>query len=198
MTSPVASTSKEEWRAQFRTYRRSLNSAAYAARSGLIVHRTLGLPVVADAQVVHCYWPLSDRGEVDTRPLIAGLRSRDTEVVLPVITSFDPAQPTLEHRRYAGPGALETNRWGVCEPTHTDTIAPDALDLVLVPALGADHNGTRIGQGAGYYDAFLESVACPCIALVYEACITASLPSTAHDVPMTMIVSEDDIYPVAD
>lgn len=148
--------------------------------------------------MVHCYWPLRDQGEIDTRPLIAGLRSQHTEVVLPVVTSFEPDQPTLEHRRYVGPHALETNRWGIHEPTHTEMVDPELLDLVFVPALGADRNGTRIGQGAGYYDAFLSSVSCPCVALVYDGCITNSLPNMAHDVSMTMIVSEHGVLSLED
>lgn len=194
MASPVASTSKDEWRAQFCAYRRSLTPASYAARSSLIVHRVLGLPEVAEAQVVHTYWPLRNRGEVDTRLLIAALRSRSVEVVLPVVTSFDPETPTLEHRRYTGPEALAPNRWGIREPVNTETISPDALDLVIVPALGASRNGHRLGHGSGYYDAFLQSVTCPRIALVYEACMVSSLPSAPHDVPMTTVVTEQNVF----
>lgn len=198
MGSPATLTSKDDWREQFRAYRRSLTSASYAARSSLIVHRVLGLPVVAEAQTIHAYWPLHDRGEVDTRLLIAGLRSRGTEVVLPVVSSFDPETPTLEHRRYTGPEALERNRWGIREPVNTETVSSDALDLVVVPALGASRNGHRLGHGSGYYDAFLQSVACPRVALVYDNCVVPSLPTAPHDVPMTVVVTEQNVLDIED
>lgn len=193
MTTPPSSTTKAKWRAQFRDYRRSLSPAAYAARSSLIAHRALALPAVAEAEVVHTYWPLRDRGEVDTRLLIAGLRTRGADVVLPVVTSFEPETPTLEHRRYEGPEQLEPNRWGIREPVGTEPVSPEALDVVIVPALGAGHNGHRIGHGSGYYDAFLQSVSCPRIALVYDECIVSDLPSAPHDVPMTTLVSETNV-----
>lgn len=198
MASPAPPTSKDEWRSQFRAYRRSLDATAYAARSNLIAHRSLGLPEVAEAKRVHCYWPLSDRGEIDTRPFIAALRSQHTDVVLPVVTSYDPARPTLEHRRYTGPEALEPNRWGICEPVGTEVVSPDSLDVVIVPALGADRTGHRLGHGSGYYDAFLESVPCPRIALIYEDCMVESLPNAPHDVPMTTLVTERRVIRVDD
>lgn len=189
---------KDTWRTQFRDYRRSLSLGSYRARSGLIVHRALSVPDVVHAQVVHAYWPLRDRREVDTRLLIAALRGRGADVVLPVVTSYDPDTPTLEHRRYAGPSALETNRWGIGEPVNTERVGPEDLDLVIVPALGAARDGHRLGHGTGYYDAFLQSVSCPRIALVYEACVVSSLPSAPHDVPMTTLVTEQNVIEIND
>lgn len=198
MTSTAAPTSKREWRSHCRTYRRSLDRTSYAALSSLIVHRALGLPAVAEAQVVHTYWPITEQGEVDTRPLIETLRERGTTVVLPVVSSFDPEKPTLVHRRYEGPEALELNRWGIQEPIGTETVSPETLDVVLVPALGAGRNGQRVGHGSGYYDAFLSSVSCPRIALVYEECVAPSLPGEPHDVPMTTLVTEQNVIEIGD
>jgi 5-formyltetrahydrofolate cyclo-ligase len=192
----TAPTSKDELRAQFRAYRQGLSATAYTARSALICSRVLGLRAVAEASVVHAYWPKTADGEVDTRPLIGALRGLGTEVVLPVVTSYDPAAPEMEHRRYTGPDALNPNRWGISEPTDTESVSPDALDAVIVPALGAGGNGHRIGHGAGYYDAFLADVSVPRIILVYEHCVNPSVPADAHDVPGTHVVTERGIHPV--
>ncbi|MFB6247119.1 MAG: 5-formyltetrahydrofolate cyclo-ligase [Salinibacter sp.] len=190
MPSSVASPSKDRWRTRFRAYRRGLAPATYRARSTLICARTAALPAVARAGCVHLYWPLAEKGEVDTRPLIQTARGRGTTVVLPVVTSFDPAAPTMAHRRYEGPGALSTNRWGIREPVGTAPVPPDAPDAVVVPALGADPRGTRLGQGAGYYDTFLRDLAVPRIVLTYEACVVDTLPAEPHDVPATTVVTE--------
>jgi len=189
----MALRTKESWRRQFRTYRRSLSARAYRARSSLMVHRALCTAALAPAQVVHVYWPITGQREVDTRPLIAQLRARDVKVVLPVVTSFEAKTPTLEHRRYDGPGSLTPNRWDIREPMNTERVPPTALDAVFVPALGVGRDGHRIGHGSGYYDAFLQSVACPRIALTYEACLVPSLPYASHDVPMTTIVTEQHV-----
>lgn len=197
MSSPSAPTSKGERRTQFRAYRRGLTPGAYAARSTLICSRTLGLPSVADASVVHTYWPQPQQGEVDTRPLIGALRGRGAEIVLPVVTSYDPDTPAMEHCRYDGPGDMTTNRWGIREPAHTERVSPDTLDVVIVPALGAGRNGHRIGHGSGYYDAFLRGMTVPRIVLVYEQCLLPTVPADPHDVPCTAIVTERGVTHVA-
>jgi 5-formyltetrahydrofolate cyclo-ligase len=111
-------------------------------------------------------------------------------VVLPVVTSYDPDSPTMEHRRYEGRSALTPNRWGILEPAATERVPPDALDVVIVPGLGADHSGNRIGQGSGYYDAFLRSVDAQRVLVTYDECFVPSLPTEAHDVPVTTVVTE--------
>lgn len=186
-----ASHDKEEWRERFRRFRRALaSSSSYPARGTLIASHALAHPAVARANTVHVYWPLPEQGEVDTRPLVRALRGLDKTVVLPVVTSYDPATPTMKHRRYNGPSSLSPNRWGIQEPTNTPQVSPDALDIVLVPALGVDRRGNRIGQGAGYYDAFLEVVECPRLVLTYEACFVDTLPTDPHDVPATAVITE--------
>jgi len=186
-----ASPGKGAWRDRFRDYRRALaGTPSYAAHGTLIGSHTLAHPIVARADTVHVYWPLPAQGEVDTRPLIRALRGLGKTVVLPVVTSYDPATPTMEHRRYEGPSSLTPNRWGIPEPTESPRVSPDALDVVLLPALGVDHRGNRIGQGAGYYDAFLDTVDAPRIALIYENCFVETLPADPHDVPVTAVVTE--------
>lgn len=192
----MAAHTKESWRRRFRAYRRSLSPPSYRARSTLISHRALTVSLVAEAQVVHAYWPLTAQREVDTRPLIAALRGRGVEVVLPVVTSFAPTTPSLDHRRYEGPQCLTANQWDIQEPARTARVPIDTLDLVFVPALGIGKNGHRVGHGSGYYDAFLESVSCPRVGLTYEQCLVPSLPNASHDIPLTAIVTEQQIWDV--
>ena len=194
-----ASPGKEAWRDRFRDYRRALaDTPAYAARGTLIGSHALAHPAVVRAKTVHVYWPLPAQGEVDTRPLIRALRGLDKTVVLPVVTSYDPATPTMEHRRYEGPSSLTANRWGIPEPTESPRVSPDALDIVLLPALGVDRRGNRIGQGAGYYDTFLDTVDAPRLALLYDACFVDTLPADPHDVPVTAVVTERGCTTIAD
>jgi 5-formyltetrahydrofolate cyclo-ligase len=181
---------KEAWRERFRAYRTSLSPTTYRTRSALLTHHALTHSAVAAAGTVHVYWPLPEQGEVDTRPLVRALRGLGKTVVLPVVTSYDPAAPEMEHRRYDGPAALAPNQWGIQEPTDTPRVPPAALDVVLLPALGMDRQGTRIGQGGGYYDTFLPDVNAPRVALVYDACVVESLPADSHDVPATALVTE--------
>lgn len=192
MTTPARTTPKADLRARFRAYRTALPAADAAARSAAIVDRVRALPALARARTVHCYWPLVERGEVDTRPLIRALHAGGVTVVLPVVEGFADDAPALSHHRYAGPEALQTNRWGLREPVGTEAVPLDALDVVIVPAFGAGRNGHRIGHGYGYYDAFLAQIDAPTIALVYDACLVAALPAAPHDVPVSILVTESE------
>lgn len=183
---------KEALRERFRTYRTTLAPEDVAAKSAAIVERVCTLPAIRQAQTVHCYWPLVERGEIDTRPLIRQLHAEGARVVLPVVTRFD-GPPTLEHRCYDGHASLTVNRWGLYEPDGTACVSPDTLDVVIVPALGAGRNGHRIGHGFGYYDAFLAPLDVPTVALVYDACLVDRVPPAPHDVPVSTIVTEYEI-----
>lgn len=199
MTVSVDTDRKETMRAQFRAYRTQLTPEAVAAKSASIVQRVRALPEVQRARTLHCYWPLVDRGEIDTRPLIHTVHDRGVQVVLPVVAHYDDDAPALAHRRYAGPDALRANRWGIQEPVDTASVPPDALDAVIVPAFGAGRNGHRIGHGYGYYDAFLAALDVPTIALVYDDCLVEAIPADPHDVPVSIIVTERRIVrPPAD
>ncbi len=189
---------KARLRARFRAARLARSEADYAARRALIRARLLALPEVAAARTVHVYWPLVERREVDTRPLIAALHARGVRVVLPVVVGrTEGAPPALRHCLYEGEDRLCASPWGLLEPG-PDAPEVDALDLdaVIVPALGAGRDGHRIGHGAGYYDAFLAGLgaftACP----VYADCLVDRLPAEPHDRPVDVVVTEAETWRV--
>lgn len=190
------SASKSDLRRRFDTYRRALDESSYTDRSHQIVKRLISLPEIRSAHVVHVYWPMVDRREVDTRPFIHWLKDHRKEIVLPVVLSFqksDGDAPRLGHVRYPGEEGLHLNRWGISEPVEHHPVSVDSLEVVIVPALGAGRNGHRIGYGFGYYDEFLASVTVPSIALVFEACLVDTVPREAHDTPLDVIVSESEV-----
>lgn len=192
MTAPPT---KSEFRTQFRAFRDGLSEEAHRETSAAIVRQVRALPELDSAETVHAYWPQSGEHEVDTRPLIRSLADNGTRVVLPVVTSFrhNGTPPTMEHRVFTGEAHLTTNRWGLLEPAGSPRVSPQALDLVLAPALGAGRNGHRIGHGRGYYDAFLAAVNAPVAVLVYDACLVERVPTEPHDVPASIIVTEQDV-----
>ena len=67
-------------------------------------------------------------------------------------------------------------------------------DIIIVPALAADTNGTRLGQGAGWYDRTLIDArpGVPIVALVFDDefhdATAQPIPRESHDVPVTIVV----------
>jgi len=183
---------KEALRERFATYREGLSEREYRRRSMQVIERLAALPELAAASVVHCYWPLPKRGELDPRSLVRSLHAEGCTVALPVVASFGEGSPAMTARRYDGPGCLRENRWGLAEPAGTEAVPPETLDAVVVPAFGAGRNGHRVGHGRGFYDAFLEKASAPACCPVYDACLVGRVPAEPHDVPMDVLVTESE------
>lgn len=193
MSAPVTlspADAKRRLRERFLAYRMGLSEEDYRERSKAIVSRLAAQPEIRRARTLHVYWPLVARREIDLRPFIERMRARDKQIVLPVVVSR--GGPTLVHRRYAGPASLRPNRWGIHEPFDTETVPPETLEVVIVPALGAGRDGSRLGYGGGFYDAFLRTLSVPTLCPVFAATLVDRLPQEPHDVPVTAVVTEDE------
>ena len=193
VNTPNPAISKEGLRERFRTARLALSDSEAAAHSAAICERLAALPEIRAARIVHVYWPLLDRREVDTRPLIRRLMASGTRVVLPVVATFDGA-PTLRHVAFEGDDRMRPNQWGISEPFDTEEVDPADVEAVVVPAFGAGRDGHRIGHGRGFYDTFLASVAAPTIGAVYAVCLVDAVPAEAHDVALDVIVTEREVW----
>lgn len=188
---------KARLRARFRQARLALSEADYAAHSALIRERLLGLPEVQAARTAHVYWPMTERREVDVRPLVTALHARGVRVLLPVVVPRTAgAPPRLLHGPFEGEERLARTPWGLYEPTATDADL-EALDVVVVPALGAGRNGHRIGHGAGYYDAFLAETSAFTVCPVFAACLVERVPAEPHDRAVDVVVTEEEVWTVS-
>lgn len=139
-------------RTELRARRRQLTAAQRIAAASGVARALEQLPeFLTDARVAG-YWAID--GELPLHSVVASLRSRGQQFLLPRLAG-------TRLLRFAAwrPGiALESNRYGIPEPVCDDSelVEPEALDLVLLPMLGFDRRGYRIGYGGGYYDTSLE------------------------------------------
>lgn len=76
---------------------------------------------------------------------------------------------------------------------------PGGLDLILMPGLGFDRSGGRLGRGKGYYDNYLErcithSKGKPyTIALAFKEQLCQDIPVNDHDVLVDEVLYENDV-----
>jgi len=97
---------------------------------------------------VHIY--LSKEKEVDTWNIIEHiLNNFDTKIIVPKINGDE-----LEHY-YFDKNNLVKNKYDIYEPIDGDLYEKDCFDLIIIPLLGINKRGYRIGYGKGYYDRFL-------------------------------------------
>ncbi len=136
----------------------------------------------------------SFREELDSSPLIRLARKRGCRIFLPRI---DPRTISMKFVE-ATVGAHETvNHLGIVEPKGTKPIAARWLDLVLLPLVGFDARGMRLGMGGGYYDRTFayrnRHIAWRGPRLVGVAYSFQQVPSIDrqwHDVPLDAVVTE--------
>lgn len=133
-------------RDRLRALRTAIPAVARIAAAEAVAKQLLLLPALQGADTVAGYWAIG--GELPLHVLMARLPVR-TRYCLPML------QPdrTLRFAPWRTGDAIVANRYGIPEPAQvTRTLAPDALDVVLLPLLGFTRNGHRIGTGGGWYD----------------------------------------------
>lgn len=93
---------------------------------------------------------------------------------------------------------LEVGKYDILAPKAKGRqyIEADELDAVIVPGVGFDCQGNRLGFGGGYYDRFLPKTkpSCRKIAVCYELQIKDRVFAEAHDFPVDVIVTEEAVY----
>lgn len=130
------------------------------------------------------YWPF--RGEFDARPLARELVDAGTVLALPAVVQ--PKTP-LEFRRWRPRIEMELGVYNIPFPKARDLVTPD---LLLVPLVGFDAAGYRLGYGGGYYDRTIAAMASRPFALGigFEMSRLATIYPQPHDLPMDAIVTE--------
>ncbi len=148
-----------------------------------------------NSQRIAFYWP--HQGEIDPRYAMTLAWRLGKKCYLPVLHPL--GHKKLLFVEYRPNDTLRENRYGILEPSllHRDYIPAWALNLVLMPVLGFDQWGHRLGRGGGYYDrtyAFAENTRKPrspiLMGLAYEFQAIDRLPKEDWDIPMIGIVTE--------
>jgi len=136
------------------------------------------------------YWP--HRGEYDPMPLIRKTVADGRQVALPVVAVR--GQP-LEYRAWLPGMAMTAARqsFGIPHPREGPPVLPDAL---LIPLLGFDDAGYRLGHGGGYFDRTLAAWTHRpvTIGVGFELGRIVTIHPQPHDVPMDTIVTEGGVF----
>jgi 5-formyltetrahydrofolate cyclo-ligase len=133
---------------------------------------------------------LSTAHEVDTRQLALQAWA-DAKVVLAPRVAWDQRRMLpIELQSLASD--LEPGFMGIREPVEGMPVPVSDIDLVIVPGLGFDEHGNRLGRGRGFYDRFLShpdfrGISC---ALALEDQVVASIPVGPSDVAIDMLVTD--------
>ena len=134
--------------------------------------------------LVGFYWPI--RGEIGLHPLIRRLVEQGAGAALPAVV--EKGAP-LQFRAWRPGDRLERGFWDIPVPAKPRVVRPTVL---LVPLVGFDAQGYRLGYGGGYYDRTLAAMTPRprAIGVGYELGRLETIHPQPHDMPMDAIVTE--------
>lgn len=146
--SPSTSEARPALRKELRRRREALSAQQRIAAANSLVVQLERIPEFLTDRRIAGYWAIG--GELPLLGLMPGLRVRGQVWHLPVVG----ADKRLRFAAWRPGGEIATNRYGIPEPVSAESelLSPREIDLVLLPLLGFDRSGHRLGFGGGYYD----------------------------------------------
>ncbi len=190
---------KSKLRAVLRAKRSNLLPAQQQLASRQLTVNVAASRLFRTSRHIACYLPHDS--EIDPTPLIERIWLQGKTCYLPVISHlswdylwFAPLEPDTE---------FTVNRFGIPEPTvhRRELVRAQLLDLILVPLVGFDRAGNRLGMGGGFYDRSLAFLRFRrhwkkphLVGLAFELQQVDTIEADEWDVPLQGIATENGFY----
>jgi 5-formyltetrahydrofolate cyclo-ligase len=174
-------------RARLLDLRRNMTASEHRSASEAIARSLREYLPPGTQELLGCYWPF--RREFNCVPYMRDTVRAGGGVALPVVRGR--GQP-LEFRRWTEDAVMEKGVWNIPHPAESPPVFPSAL---LIPLVGFDDAGYRLGYGAAYYDMTLASLPGRPLAVGvgFEFSRLPSIHPQPHDRPMEAIITEGGV-----
>jgi len=198
MTEP-AQLSRPQLRRMLRKARRALTPSEQRQAAHGLYRQLAQHPLFRRAKHISLYLPTD--GEIDPRLLLRAAQRRGKATYLPVLSAWPRTKMVFQRVR---PGEkLSPNRFRILEPQVNVSRQRKVwtLDLVLLPLVGFDDIGGRLGMGGGFYDRSLAYLARRkawrkpiLLGLAHECQKVERLAQASWDVPLEGTVTDRHWY----
>lgn len=176
-------------RRELRAKSRALEPLYRSAADAAIRAAVLGSEYYGKANTVFAY--LGIDWEINTRPLLLQILADGKRLCLPLCVAEH--EMALCHIRSLD--ELVDGKYSIPEPPSSAAVlCASEVDLALIPCVGADKAGHRLGQGGGYYDTFLSGYHGAALLLCREAAVVEKVPVEDHDFLLPLLVTETGIH----
>lgn len=190
---------RPQLRRLLRKARRSLTPSQQRLAAEGLYKQLAQDPHFRRAKHISLYLPTD--GEIDPRLLLRAAQRRGKKTYLPVLSAWPRTKMVFQQIR---PGEkLRPNRFRILEPRVNPARQRKiwALDLVLLPLVGFDDVGGRLGMGGGFYDRSLAYLARrqkwrkpTLLGLAHECQKVERLAQASWDVPLQGTVTDKAWY----
>ncbi len=185
MTPGEYSDAKRVLRAAIRIRMAALEQVERASSSRQILEKIDQSPTWRAARALLLFAALAD--EPDVTPLIGAALQAGRLVALP---RYVAANGEYEVAWIRAGTDLVPGRFGVLEPgTQCPVVDFMQLDFVLVPGVGFDLAGRRLGRGRGFYDRLLARFPGHKCGVAFDCQVVAEVPEELHDVRLNSLVT---------
>lgn len=183
---------RDAMRRELRQRRRAIPAPQRIAAADALAQQLLSLPFVPATGYVAGYWAMD--GEIALHSWQIRL-PRELVYCLPVLHEgtrlrFSPWRPG---------DPLVTNQFGIPEPdvASSSALEPEAMAMIVVPLVGFDEHGNRLGMGGGWYDrtlAFRRTQPAPpwLVGVGFSAQRIDAFAPESWDVPVDALCTEHD------
>jgi 5-formyltetrahydrofolate cyclo-ligase len=181
---PAVQAFRKDKRAKLLERRRAIDFDDRKRYATAVTERLLATVDLRAYPVLAFYWPI--RGELDLRNLARRHIEAGGAAALPVVVEKNAP---VEFWEWQNGAAMQRGFWNIPIPAERSVVKPDVL---LIPLVGFDAAGFRLGYGGGYYDRTLTGLVPPpfCIGVGYDDAQLESIHPQPHDMPMKLIVTE--------
>ncbi|WP_447893247.1 5-formyltetrahydrofolate cyclo-ligase [Pseudomonas marginalis] len=191
--------SRPHLRRMLRKARRALTPSEQRQAAHGLYRQLAQHPLFRRAKHISLYLPTD--GEIDPRLLLRAAQRRGKVTYLPVLSAWPRTKMVFQRVR---PGEkLLPNRFRILEPRVNAKRQRKVwtLDLVLLPLVGFDDAGGRLGMGGGFYDRSLAYLARRqdwrkprLLGLAHECQKVERLAQASWDVPLAGTVTDKQWY----
>lgn len=174
---------KQELRKELKKRRDALLQDVRETYSRQICQNLLDLPMVKETDIIYAY--SATRSEVSLQILIEDALERHSRIGMPKV--FGDAMDFYVIRQLLD---LKKGAFGILEPQADEKdLLTDNRGICLVPGLGFDAAGGRIGYGKGYYDRYLQAFpGLIRIGCCFEEQLVEKIPKEAQDISMDYLM----------
>lgn len=188
-------------RRRLRAQRRAVGPGERRVAGRALARQLARVRYLRGARRIAGYWPAD--GEIDIRPALERALAAGSQVYLPRLVQAP--RPRLCFAPWRPGARMEPNRYGIAEPVAPAgaVLTARQLDVIVLPLVGFDAAGNRLGMGGGWYDRSLafrrrsRSAAASrprLLGVAYELQRLDRLAPRAWDVPVDLIVTDQRVY----